>query len=65
MLNIEVDLTSVTYQINLIFSLKNGEFFRQIVNNTEPNRSLSVVVNDKKTRFKTWFKPPIQLDIKR
>ena len=37
---------------------------KQIVNNTEPKRSFSIVVNDNKTRFKTWFKPPIQLDKK-
>ena len=35
---------------------------KQIVNNTEPKRSFSIVVNDNKTRFKTWFKPPIQLN---
>ena len=35
---------------------------KQIVNNTEPKRSLSIIVSDSKTRFKTWFKPPIQLD---
>ena len=39
--------------------------FKQIVNNTEPKRSFSIVVSDNKTRFKTWFKPPIQLDKKR
>ena len=33
----------------------------QIVNNTELKRSFSIVVSDNKTRFKTWFKPPIQL----
>ena len=38
---------------------------KQIVNNTEPKRSFSVVVSDNKTRFKTWFKPPIQLDKKK
>ena len=38
---------------------------KQIVNNTEPNRSFSIVVSDNKTRFKTWFKPPIQLDKKK
>ena len=38
---------------------------KQIVNNTEPKRSFSVVVNDNKTRFKIWFKPPIQLDKKK
>ena len=37
---------------------------KQIVNNTEPKRSFSIVVSDNKTRFKTWFKPPIQLDKK-
>ena len=38
---------------------------KQIVNNTEPKRSFSIVVSDNKTRFKTWFKPPFQLDKKR
>ena len=38
---------------------------KQIVNNTEPNRSFSIVVGDNKTRFKTWFKPPIKLDKKK
>ena len=38
---------------------------KQIVNNTEPRRSFSLVVSDNKTRFKTWFKPPIQLDKKK
>ena len=28
-------------------------------------RSFSIVVSDNKTRFKTWFKPPIQLDKKK
>ena len=32
---------------------------KQIVNNTEPKRSFSIVVRDNKTRLKTWFKPPI------
>ena len=36
-----------------------------MVNNTEPKRSFSVVVSDSATRFKTWFKPPIQLDKKK
>ena len=38
---------------------------KQIVNNTEPKRSFSIVVSDNKTRFKTQFKPPIQLDKKK
>ena len=38
---------------------------KQIVNNTELKRSFSVVVSDNKTRFKTWFKRPIQLDKKK
>ena len=38
---------------------------KQIVNNTEPKRSFSNVVSANKTRFKTWFKPPIQLDKKK
>ena len=41
------------------------KLLKQIVNNTEPKRSFSVVVSDNKTRFKTWFKPRIQLDQKR
>ena len=38
---------------------------KQIVNNTEPKRSFSIVLSDNKTRFKTWFKLPIQLDKKK
>ena len=38
---------------------------KQIVNNTELKRSFSFVVSDNTTRFKTWFKPPIQLDNKK
>ena len=62
--------TSFTYQIDIktiiiIFSFKNGELPKQIVNNTEPKRSFSIVVSENKTRFKTWFKPPIQLDKKK
>ena len=38
---------------------------KQIVNNTEPKRSFSIVVSDNKTRFKTCFKPPIQLNKKK
>ena len=38
---------------------------KQIVNNTKSKRSFSIVVSDNKTRFKTWFKPPIQLDKKK
>ena len=38
---------------------------KQIVNKTEPNRSYSIVLSDNKTTFKTWFKPPIQLDKKK
>ena len=34
---------------------------KQIVDNTEPKRSFSIVVSGNKTRFKTWFKPPIQI----
>ena len=33
---------------------------KEIVSNTEPKRSFSIVVSDNKT----WFKPPIQLDKK-
>ena len=38
---------------------------KQIVNNTEPKRSFSILVSNNKTRFKTWFKPPIQLHNKK
>ena len=38
---------------------------KQIENNTEPKRSFSIVVSDNQTRFKTWFKPPIQLNKKK
>ena len=42
------------------YKMKN--FLKQIVNNTEPKSFFSIVVSDNKTRFKTWFKPPIRLD---
>ena len=38
------------------------QLLKQTVNNTEPKRSFSIVISDNKARFKTWFKPPIQLD---
>ena len=38
------------------------QLLKHIVNNIGPKRSFSIVVSDSKTRFKTWFKPPIQLD---
>ena len=41
------------------------KLLKQIVNNTEPKRSFSVVVSDNKTRFKTRFKPTIHLDKKK
>ena len=45
--------------------MKNGHLLKEIVNNTELKRSFSIVVSDNKTRFKSWFKPPIQLDKKK
>ena len=49
----------------LLFShLKIEDLLKQIVNNKEPKKSFSIVVSDNKTRFKTWFKRPIQLDKK-
>ena len=45
--------------------MDNSELLKQIVNNTEPKRSFSIVVSDNKIRFKTWFKPQIQLDKKK
>ena len=41
------------------------DLHKQIVNNIEPKKSLSIVVSDKKTRLKTWFKPPTRLDKKK
>ena len=38
---------------------------KQMVNNTEQKRSFSIIVSDNKARFKTWFKPPIQLHEKK
>ena len=38
------------------------KLLKQIESNTEPKRSFSIVVSDNETIFKTWFKPPIQLD---
>ena len=69
--NMEVGLTSFTNQINLkiktniISHYKMENLLKQIVNDTEPKRSFSIVVSDNKTRFKAWFKPPILLQIKR
>ena len=45
--------------------MDNKELLKQIVNNTESKRSFSIVVSDNTTRFKTWFKRPIQLDKKK
>ena len=45
--------------------MDNSELLKQIINNTKPKRSFSIVVSDNKTRLKTWFKPPIQLDKKK
>ena len=64
-------LTSFTHQIKLktkqiLFShYKIEKLHEQIVNNTEPRRSFLIVVCYNNTRFKTWFKPPIQLDKKK
>ena len=44
---------------------KMENILKQIVKNTEPKRSFSIVVRDNKTKFKTWFKPPIKLDKKK
>ena len=41
------------------------QLLKQIVNNTEPKRSLSIVVSENKTKFKTWFNPLIQLEKKK
>ena len=59
--NIEVGLTSFSYQIkhkNIFYFLikKIENLHKQIVNNTEPKRSFSIVVSDNQTGLKTWFK---------
>ena len=41
------------------------QLLKQILNNTEPKSSFSIVVSDNKTRLKIWFKPHIQLDKKK
>ena len=38
---------------------------KETVNNIEPNKPLSIVVSDNKTRFKSWLKLSIQLDKKK
>ena len=46
--------TKLNTKILLNFSLKKMEnLLKQIVNNTEPKRSFSIVVSDNKTGFKT------------
>ena len=64
-------LTSFTFQTKLktkqilFLHYSMEKLLKQIANNTEPKRSFSIVVSDNKTRLKTWFKPPIQLDKKK
>jgi len=41
------------------------QILEKIALNTEPKNSLQIVVSDNKTRFKTKFNPPIQLDKKK
>ena len=41
------------------------QLLKEIKINIETKRSFLIVVSDNKTRFKTWFKPPIQLDKKK
>ena len=59
MVNIEMGLTSFTCQIkleikpNIISHYKMENLRKEIVNNTEPKRSFSIVVSDNETRFKT------------
>ena len=66
-----MSLTRFAYQIKLktkqiLFShYKMNKLLKQIVNNTEPMRSFSIVVSDNKTRNKRRFKSPIQLDKKK
>ena len=57
---------STKNQKQILFShYKMENLLKQIVNNTKPKRSFSIVVSDNKTRFKSWFNPPIQLDKKK
>ena len=63
MVNIEVDLTSFTYQIKLIRKQILVSYYKieklpiQIENNTEPKRQFSIVVSDNKTRLKHDLNP--------
>ena len=61
----EFYIPNYTHKILVSHYKKMENLLKQIVDNTEPKRSFSIVVSDNKTRFKTWFKPPIQLDKKR
>ena len=64
MVCIEVGQMSFTYQnkikIIIIFSLQKWRVFLN-----RPKKQFSIVVSDNKTRFKTWFKLPIQLHKKK
>ena len=48
---------SIYHPINKMEAL-----LEKIVQNTEPKSSLQLIVSNNKTRFKTRFNPPIQLD---
>ena len=66
MVNIDVGLTSLHTKLKLFSQYKmEKNLLKQIVHNIEPKRSFSIVVSDNKTRFQTWFKPPIQFDKKK
>ena len=66
-----MSLSSLHTKLNLkskllLFSLyKIENFLNKFINNTEQKRSFSIVLSDNKTRLKTWFKQPIQLDKKK
>ena len=55
--------------MNSISSIKKNKAYEKmeallekIVKNTEPKISFQIVVSNDKTKFKTRFNPPIQLD---
>ena len=49
-------------QPKYIYVNKMEALLEKIVQNTEPKSSLQIIVSNNKTRFKTRFNPPIQLD---
>ena len=63
--NIAPALTTFTYpsQYKNIYHKKYGRSFKKIAKNTKhKKKSFQIIVSDNKTRFRTRFNPPIQMD---